>query len=57
MPTHKGSIVTPTEFSGRETVSEEKAEERAIKRSGGDVKKAMKATSERKMRGGRKVSR
>lgn len=53
----KGNIVTPTAFAGRETVSEEKAEDRAIKRSGGDVKKAMKTTSDRKISSGRKASR
>lgn len=52
----KGSIVTPTAFAGKESVAEEREEHRAIKRSGGDVKKAMEATKERKMSRERKAS-
>ena len=55
MAEHKGKIVTPTAFAGRETVSEEKAEERAVKRSG-SVEKAMAATKGRKASGERKAS-
>ena len=55
MPKHTGSIVTPTAFAGRETVGEEKAEARAVKRSG-SVEKALGATRNRKASGGRKVS-
>ena len=56
MPKRTGSIVTPTAFAGRETVAEEKAEERAVKRSG-SVEKAMAATKGRKLSGERKTSR
>lgn len=56
MPRHSGKIVTPTAFEGRETVAEEKAESRAIKRSGGDVKQAMEVSKGRKATGGRKAS-
>ena len=55
MAENKGKIVTPTEFAGRETVSEEKAEERAVKRSG-SVEKAIAATKERKLNRERKTS-
>lgn len=55
MTEHKGKIVTPTAFAGRETVSEEKAEERAVKRSG-SVGKAIAATKDRKLNRERKAS-
>ena len=52
----KGKIVTPTAFEGRETVAEEKAEDRAVKRSG-SVEKAIAATKGRKVKEDRSVSR
>ena len=55
MAKRTGNIVTPTAFAGRETAAEEKAESRAIKRSG-SVEKAMEVTRNRKTNGGRKVS-
>lgn len=55
MAESKGKIITPTAFAGRETVSEEQAEERAVKRSG-SVEKAMATTKGRKVGSERKVS-
>ena len=56
MAEHKGKIVTPTEFAGKESLAEEREEYRAVQRSGGDVKKAMAAVKGRKVGSERKVS-
>ena len=56
MPKHAGSIVTPTAFGGKEDLAEERAEYRAVQRSGGDVKKAMRATKARRAGQERKMA-
>ena len=56
MVEHKGKIVTPTEFAGKESLAEEREEYRAVQRSSGDVKKAMAAVKGRKVSGERKAS-
>ena len=56
MPKRTGSIVTPTAFGGKEDLAEEREEYRAVKRSGGDAKKAMQATKARRAGQERKMA-
>lgn len=54
MAVHKGSIKSPA-FEGKETLAEERAEQREMKRTG-STEKAMEAAEARKMQRGRKAS-
>ena len=50
----KGSIKSPVAFEGKETLAEERAEQREMKRTG-STEKAMELAEARKMKGGRKM--